>query len=115
MAKPSIPNPLERRLLLQRELDPGQALAYAKAYLADDRQVEAIDFLVKAEAAEELDALAEQATADGNAFLLRLVTLAQRVEPSPETWARLSEAARAAGLDAYAETAERNARLGEEE
>ena len=45
MAKMKIPDPLSRRHLLEGGLDSAKALALAKAYLEEGREVESIDFL----------------------------------------------------------------------
>ena len=50
MARSVVPNPLERRVLLEKQLDPAHALRIAEAYLAQDRAVEALAFLRRAEA-----------------------------------------------------------------
>ena len=102
MAKIAIPDPLERRHLVERELDPSRALAIAEAYLAADRSVEAVAFLRKAKADERLAALWREAVAAGDAFLLREVAQALGREPGPSDWGALSEAAAAAGRDRYA-------------
>ena len=73
MAKSKIPDPLERRHLLERELPPAQALRLAEAYLAEGRTLEAVDFLRKAEAKDRLAALRAEAVAAGDSFLLRML------------------------------------------
>src|SRR5262245_11707348 len=73
LAKSKIPDPIERRHLVEKSLPPAQALAIAEAYLADDRHIEAIDFLKIAAADEQLAELRRRSIADGNAFLLRAV------------------------------------------
>ena len=62
MAATKLPNPLERRHLVERELDSSHACKLADAYLADGRSVEAVEFLSKGGARDRLEALAEQAT-----------------------------------------------------
>lgn len=109
MAKSGIPNPLERRHLVERDLPADQALAIADAYLEAGRQDEAVAFLRKADAQERLQELADGAVAAGDVFLLTEVSRAQGREPESETWKRLAENARRAGKDAYADTAERHA------
>ena len=64
MAKAKIPDPLTRRHLVEKELPPDQARAIAEAYLADDRCLEAIDFLKLAGASEALAALRARAIAN---------------------------------------------------
>ncbi len=105
MAKPDIPNPLERRHLVERELSNDQAEAIADAYLAEERTEEAIVFLGKAGAEDRLRALWSDAAADGNAFLVREIARLLDTEPSPELWERVAESARSSGKHAYAEAA----------
>ncbi len=57
MAKSKIPGPIERRHLIGRDLSAAQALRYAEAYLEEGRDQDAIEFLVKAEAEEQLEAM----------------------------------------------------------
>ena len=45
MARTGIPDPLERRHLVEKDLPAAQALAIANAYLEKDRCLEALDFL----------------------------------------------------------------------
>ncbi len=114
MARSKIPDPLNRRHLVVKELTPAQALAIADAYLEEDRRVEAIDFLKKAEADEKLGELRKLAMSEGDVFLLRAVAEARRKEVPKEDWERVAEAAAARGLERYAEEARRQAGLGEE-
>jgi hypothetical protein len=107
VADTKIPNPLERRHLLERELDAAAALALAEAYLAEGRREEALHFLEKAGATERLEALREEAICEGDAFLLRFIADLTGNEPYPETWERVAEAAEAAGKLQYAATARR--------
>jgi hypothetical protein len=102
MAKTAIPDPLERRHLVERQLEPSRALAIAEAYLAAQRSLEAVAFLRKAKAAERLEVLWREAVAAGDAFLLREVAQALGREPSTADWRALSEAAAATGRDRYA-------------
>ncbi len=113
MAKTGIPDPLSRRHLVEKELDPSQAAAIAQAYLAEDRAVEAVVFLVKADAESELQALRERAIANGDAFLLKEVARESDVEPSSSDWQRLASRAEAAGLERHAELAHRQAKRGD--
>ena len=106
MARPLIPDVLARRHLIEGELDPARALRIAEAYVAEGRPLEAVAFFEKAGARERLEALAEEAVAAGDVFLLRTVAAAQGDEPSPERWRALAEAAKAAGKLAYAREAE---------
>jgi hypothetical protein len=109
MAKRKIPDPLRRRHLVEQPLDPSRALQIAEAYLEEDRAIEAVAFLLKAEARERLAALREQAVRDGDAFLLREISTALAEEFDAATWQALAEAARAAGKDRYAAEASRQA------
>jgi len=104
-----IPDALARRHQLEKALAPAQALRLAEAYLAEERTVEALAFLVQAEAGDRLQALREQAKLAGDAFLLRQVAAAQGAPPTAEEWQALAEAARAAGKLRYAADAERQA------
>ncbi len=109
-----IPDPLERRDLLQRGISGEQALAIAEAYLSEERREDAVDFLHAAGADERLDALAEEAVETGNVFLLQEVSRVRGGEPPIEAWERLEQAARAAGKDLYAAAAARHAHRHED-
>jgi hypothetical protein len=109
MAKSAIPNPLDRRHLIERELAPAAALKVAEAYLAEERVWEAIAFLLKAGARDRLLELAEQASRAGDAFLVRELCRAAGQEPTPEGWAETAAAARAAGKERFAAQAQRQA------
>ena len=114
VAQSKIPGPLERRHLIEGELSADRALALAEAYLEQGRTVEAVDFLVKAEASERLAELRRHAVAAGDVFLLR--TLAEMMEEpaEQEEWTALATAAAAAGKDQYAAEAGRQAERGED-
>jgi hypothetical protein len=114
MGKGKIPGPLERRHLIERELDAAHAKRIADAYLAEGREVEAVDFLEKAGAEEELEALRNAARARGDVFLLRAASTALGVEVEHGDWQELAEAAAAAGMDRYASEARRQAERGED-
>jgi hypothetical protein len=114
MAPTKLPDPLERRHLIEKELSDEQALAIAEAYLEDGRVDEAVVFFGKAQAGDRLQELADKAVESGDAFLLTEVSRVRRQEPAPEVWERLAEAARRAGKDLYAETAERQAHRGDD-
>ena len=73
MAKSKIPNPLERRHLIERALSADRARAIAEDYINADRVFEAIDFLEKADAQDRLAELRNGAIESGDAFLLRAV------------------------------------------
>ncbi len=81
MARSKIPGPLERRLLVERNLGEARALQIAEAYLAEGRSVEAVDFLRIGNAADRLRELRRQAVESGDAFLLRAVATATGEEP----------------------------------
>jgi len=101
---------MARRHLLEKEMEPAQALALADAYMADGRVSEAVIFLVKAGADERIDEVMEQAVRDGDAFLLKQIVDASRRECGPERWLALAEVAESAGKQRYAEMARRHAR-----
>jgi hypothetical protein len=115
MAKPTIPDPLARRLLLERELDVQAARRIGEAYLAEERRWEAIAFLHKAGARELLEGVREDAVGAGDAFLLREVSRALGEEPGAARWRALAEAARAAGKERYAAQAVRQLERAEAE
>lgn len=106
MATSMPPDPLTRRDLIERELDPAKALRIAEAYLEEDRGLEAVAFLRKAEARERLEALRDEAVSRGDSFLLREVAAALGETPSAERWRALAAAAREAGKLEYAADAE---------
>ena len=114
MARSKIPDPLERRHLIERELAPDQAGRLAEAYLEQGRTVEAIAFLAKAADTENLARLRREAVETGDYFLLRSLAQAMGETPRREEWADLSRAAEAAGKLRYAEDARRQAERGEE-
>jgi hypothetical protein len=107
MAKSAIPDPLERRHLVERELAPAQALAIAEAYLAEERVWEAIVFFGKAGATDRLAALRDAAVATGDTFLIRELTRALRDEVPAARWREVVAAAEGAGKDRYAAQARR--------
>lgn len=107
MARSKLPDPLSRRHLLEGTLEPAKALAVAQAYLEADRELDAIDFLGRAEARDALAELQEKALERGDVFLMRAASAALGDEPESATWLRLAEAARGAGRERDAETAQR--------
>jgi hypothetical protein len=109
MAKRKLPDPLRRRHLVEGGVDAGRALQIAEAYLKEGRSIEAVAFLMKAEAREQLVALREQALGEGDAFLLREVAAALGEEIDAAAWQSLAEAADASGKDRYAVEARRQA------
>jgi hypothetical protein len=98
--------------LLERKLAPAQALAIGEAYLAEGRQVEAVEFLAKAGAGERLAELRREAIAAGDFFLLRMVAGADGTPASRAEWQALAAAATAAGKPRYAAEAQRQADRG---
>lgn len=113
MAQVKLPNPLARRHLLEGGLDPAKAKAIGEAYLAADREVEAVDFLEIAKAHETLEGLRERSIEAGDVFLVRAVSAALGDELTAQAWSRCAEAAVAAGRERDAETARRLATIGE--
>ena len=109
MARNAIPDPLKRRHLVEDDLDPARALALAEAYLAEGRTTESVVFLEKAGAREQLGELRDRALEGGDLFLLRATAAALGEEIAAETWARLADAAEAAGKALYAQEARRQA------
>lgn len=109
MAKSTLPNALERRHLVERDLSKEQAVRLAEAYLAEGRTWEAIDFFAKANAREPLKRLRDEAVAQGDAFLLRAVSRALGEAPGAACWKALAEAAERAGKERYAVEAKRQA------
>jgi hypothetical protein len=114
VAKTKIPDPLERRHLVEKHLTPDQARAIAGAYLAEERRIEAIDFLRIAGAEDGLAELRRGAIADGDAFLLRAVAAAQGRPPTREEWQQLAAGAAANGRERYAVEARRQAERGDD-
>jgi hypothetical protein len=114
MARSAIPDPLERRHLIERELPPEKAREIADAYLAAGRRGEAVDFLRKANATERLSALRAEAISDGDAFLLRQVAQASAQPVTQEEWQTLARAAESCGKERYAAEARRQAERGDE-
>jgi hypothetical protein len=113
VAKSVVPNPLERRILLEKQLDPAHALRIAEAYLAEERVVEALAFLRRADARERLAALLAEAVAAGDAFLVREACSALGRSPAGVEWQAVAEAASAEGKLRYAEQARRQQGRGE--
>ena len=107
MAK--IPSPLDRRHLIEKELDASKAQAIADAYLAEDRVLEALAFLERAGATEALAEIRSQAVAAGDVFLLREVSTLTGEDPDAATWTQAADAADAAGQEFYAADARRQA------
>jgi len=107
---------MERRHLIEKDLDEARCTATAEAYLEAGRTSDAVVFFAKAEAHDRLRALAEEAVADGDAFLLgELARASSEVVADSETWRKLADVAEAVGKLRYAEMARRHARSGEDE
>jgi len=114
VAKSQLPNALDRRHLVEREIAPAQALRIAEAYLEEGRTLEALDFLRMAGAAERLAELRREAIAAGDVFLFRSVAGSAGEPPTREEWSALADAALASGRRLYAEQALRQAQRGKE-
>ena len=113
MAKKAIPNPLERRHLIERELAPDAALRTAEAYLAEGRAWDAIGFFEKAGARDRLAALRQDAIGSGDYFLVREISRVLGEDPGAQGWRAVAAAASAAGKERYAAEALRQAARGE--
>jgi hypothetical protein len=117
VARSAIPNPLDRRHQIERQLAPEAARRVAEAYLQAGRAWEAIAFLQKAEARDRLVELRTEAEAAGDVFLVRELSRALRDDLDAARWRAVAEAAAAAGKDLYAaqarRLAERSAALGD--
>jgi len=108
-----IPDPLARRHELEKTLEPARARAIGEAYLAEQREIEAIAFLKRAGASEPLERLCATAVERGDSFLLREACVALGREPAREDWERLERAAQQQGRERYAAEAKRQVeRLG---
>jgi hypothetical protein len=114
MAKMKIPDPMTRRHLIEKDSDAAHDLALAELYLEEGRAPEALAFLVKAGADDRLAAVADQAVAEGDAFLLKQHSDATGTDPGSDRWLALATAAEAAGKERYAEMARRHARSSDE-
>jgi len=102
-----IPDPLARRHELEKALEPARARAIGEAYLAAQREIEAIAFLKKAAATDALEELCATAIERGDSFLLREACSALGRAPGREDWERLERAAGAQGREKYAAEAKR--------
>jgi hypothetical protein len=109
VARRKIPDPLTRRLLLENPMDAGRARAIAEAYLAEDRAVEALAFLAKAEDREGLARVRDAAVEAGDVFLLREAALALGEEIDAARWRTTAERAESLGKEHYATEARRHA------
>ena len=114
MAKSKTPNPLNRRHLVARDLSQAQAMAYAEAYLAEGRILEAIDFLVMAKAEEKLREVRQQMLEAGDAFGFRVISEAAGIQAKPDEWEILARHAETQGKLLYAAQAQRNAQVSGE-
>ena len=107
MAKSKIPNAIERRHLIERDLSESAAMRYADAYLQVGRDQDAIEFLVKAEATDALEEMRARAIESGDVFLLRAISRATGVAVAREEWQAVARAASAAGKERFAVEANR--------
>lgn len=107
MAKTKIPDPLARRHLLEGDTDKKQAAALAIAYLEAGREVEALDFLLRAEDTSAIGDLQETATERGDFFLMKAASAALKEDPTQTQWLELGAAAEAKGRLRDAESARR--------
>lgn len=114
MARGKIPDPLQRRHVIERGLAPAQAEGVAEAYLGEGRRIEALVFLGQAGAAQRMAELRREAIESGDLFLLRAVADAAGEAPRREEWQELAAAAEAAGKLRYAADARRQFERGEE-
>jgi regulator of protease activity HflC (stomatin/prohibitin superfamily) len=114
VARSKLPDPLTRRHLVERELPEAQAREIADAYLAQGRRNEAVDFLRKAAALDQLTNLRAEAIAEGDAFLLRQIADAMAQPIARDEWQALARAAEAPGRERYAAEARRHFERGEE-
>jgi len=112
LAKTPLPDPLSRRYLLEKDMDPARAATIAAAYLEAGREIEAIEFLARADDREGLARLCETAVLRGDVFLMRSASGALGEEPDASAWQRLAQAAREAGRERDVETATRLAAVG---
>lgn len=76
--------------------------------------MEAVDFLRKADAQDQLAGLRAEAIAEGDAFLLRLLAEAMSKPVGRDEWQALARAAEASGRERYAAEARRHFERGEE-
>ena len=107
MAKTKLPDALARRHLLEGTLDAKKARAFADAYLEQEREIEAIDFLARAEATDELARLQKAALERGDVFLMKAASAALGDEPNAQAWRDLASAAQAQGRPRDADAAAR--------
>lgn len=105
MARTKLPDPLSRRHLLEGEVDPRKAAEWAALYLEEGREVEAIEFLARAQDREALVELQAKAVARGDVFLMKAASAGLGEEPTGDRWNELAQAARARGRHRDAESA----------
>jgi hypothetical protein len=113
VGKTNLPGPIERRHLIERELSAAQALRHAEAYLEAECDIDALAFLLKAEATDQLQAMRARAIEAGDVFLLRSVASAMDEAPSAEEWKAVSDAAARTGKARYSTQALQQAGRGE--
>jgi len=115
MARSRIPNPLDRRHLIEKKATESQSLQIAEAYLAEGRRIEALDFLAKANATERLSELRNAAVEAGDVFLLRAVARAMKQPPTLDEWRSIAATAAKAGRELDASAAQRRLDRGGED
>lgn len=107
MPKTKLPDALARRHLFEGNLDAKKARVFAEAYLEQGREIEAIDFLARADADDVLQGLQKAAVERGDVFLMKAASGALGNEPDSGTWRELASAATAKGRLRDAESAAR--------
>lgn len=107
MAKTKIPDPLARRHYLESDTAADQAQKLAAAYLEAGREIEAIEFLSRAEDHEALAGLQAAAIERGDVFLMKSASAGLGQDPPRERWLALAEVAENAGRTLDAEAARR--------
>lgn len=112
MARSKIPNALNRRVLIEKQMSEAQMLQVAEAYLAEGRAMESLDFLAKANAREKLAELRAGAVESGDVFMLRATARAMAESPTREEWGAIERSASAAGRELDAASAQRQLERG---
>lgn len=105
MATTKLPDPLSRRHLLEGELEPAKAQAFAAAYLEAGRELDAIEFLAKAEDRDALVTLQTAAVERGDVFLMKAVCRGLDEELEAARWQAVADAAARNGRHRDAEAA----------
>jgi len=115
MARSKIPNALDRRVLIEKQMSDAQTLAVAEAYLAEGRAMEALDFLTKANARDRLSELRAGAVESGDVFMLRATARAMAESPTRDEWSAIARSAAAAGRELDAASAQRQLERGNDD